>query len=264
LTQRLLATGAEVIAIELDGDIHAHLLDTFSGFESASRLNLICGDVLDQRWPPDLTHIVSNPPYQISSPLLERISDHQRRYGKLRAVVLLLQEEFATRLLMDQGPASRGSLGICTSFEWYVEKGVKVPAHMFKPQPDVHSRLVRLLPRQRYEEKGGQTPPSAEPNFGDSGNIALARHIVRHCFSERRKKLRNTLSKAPRRISRLSGWHRQRWQASIGALFALQQEEELDSLPSSWPNMRPEELSSDDWLILADKLQQFHSFDQSG
>ena len=43
--------------------------------------------------------------------------------------------------------------------------------------------------------------------------------MIHQAFAERRKKIRSTLKRAPRRISRLKGWHAQRWKDSITPLL---------------------------------------------
>ena len=71
LTLKLLRTGARVTAIELDEEAISHLNRVFDSVEG--RLQVIHGDALQIEWPQDITHIVSNLPYQISSPILEKI-----------------------------------------------------------------------------------------------------------------------------------------------------------------------------------------------
>ena len=71
LTLELLRTGAKVTAIELDQEATSHLSRVFNGADG--KLQVIHSDALETDWPEEITHIVSNLPYQISSPVLERI-----------------------------------------------------------------------------------------------------------------------------------------------------------------------------------------------
>ena len=121
LTQKLLDAGVFVHAIELDAAATAHLARVFSAEIADQRLEVVEGDALALAWPAGLTHVVCNPPYQISSPLIERIELYQRdavRGGGagLAAVVLLLQEEFAVKVGMTAGESSRGPLGMSLAF----------------------------------------------------------------------------------------------------------------------------------------------------
>jgi len=72
----------------------------------------------------------------------------------------------------------------------------------------------------------------------------LLRQMIHHAFDQRRKKIRSTLKRAPRRISRIKGWHAQRWKDAIQSLQDL---EIMDA--------RPEELTMDDWVALAKKVE---------
>jgi 16S rRNA A1518/A1519 N6-dimethyltransferase RsmA/KsgA/DIM1 with predicted DNA glycosylase/AP lyase activity len=64
--------------------------------------------------------------------------------------------------------------------------------------------------------------------------------MIHQAFAERRKKIRSTLKRAPRRISRLKGWHAQRWKDSISSLM---DQDQMD--------LRPESLQLEDWVNLA-------------
>ena len=69
--------------------------------------------------------------------------------------------------------------------------------------------------------------------------------MIHHAFDQRRKKIRSTLKRAPRRISRIKGWHAQRWKEAIQSL------QDLDIMDA-----RPEELSMEDWVELAEKVEK--------
>jgi 16S rRNA A1518/A1519 N6-dimethyltransferase RsmA/KsgA/DIM1 with predicted DNA glycosylase/AP lyase activity len=69
--------------------------------------------------------------------------------------------------------------------------------------------------------------------------------MIHLAFEQRRKKLRTTLKRAPRRISRIKGWHAQRWKDAIQGL------QDLDVMDA-----RPEELVMDDWIELAKKVEK--------
>ena len=97
LTQRLLATGARVTAIEIDSVACEHLRE----FLEHENLTLIEGDALKAKLPLDLSAVVANIPYQISSPLIDRLSQHQRQYFAFRHIVMLLQEEPKKCVIMD-------------------------------------------------------------------------------------------------------------------------------------------------------------------
>ena len=232
LTLHLLSTGAQVIGIEIQEDSINHLNRNFTAEVETGRLELIEGDALNVKWP-DVTHIVANIPYQISSPLIDQIRN-QPGTSSVSCVVLLLQQEFAHRLAMHGGPDSVGPLGLNTALDWEVNLGPVVPPHCFVPSPRVHSQLVSLTPRR-------EALPS-------NLNHRLHRLIVKHVFAQRRRKVRSMLKSPPKRISRVPGWYRERWSNAIDCVLDITQID-LDS--------RPDLLSPDDWIRLTMEIEAF-------
>ena len=232
LTHHLLQTGARVSAIEIDEGSLEHMHRHFEEEIESEQLTLFSGDALTVEWPTDIDAIVANIPYQISSPLLERM---QREVRTIPAV-LLVQDEFADRMAMAIGPLDRGPLGLSLWLDYDIEMGRGVPPSCFSPQPRVTSRLIRLEPIDRLTAL-------------DSGiDRRMFRQITSQCFSDRRRKLRNLLKRAPRRLSRIPGWHRERWQGAIQSLLDHPLMEE-----------RPDMLEPEDWLDLCTQISSFES-----
>lgn len=232
LTHHLLRTGARVSAIEIDEGSLEHMHRHFEEEIESEQLTLFSGDALTVEWPTDIDAIVANIPYQISSPLLERM---QREVRTIPAV-LLVQDEFADRMAMAIGPLDRGPLGLSLWLDYDIEMGRGVPPSCFSPQPRVTSRLIRLEPINRLTAL-------------DSGiDRRMFRQITSQCFSDRRRKLRNLLKRAPRRLSRIPGWHRERWQGAIQSLLDHPLMEE-----------RPDMLEPEDWLDLCTQISSFES-----
>ena len=230
LTHHLLHAGARVSAIEIDEGSLEHMHRHFEEEIESEQLTLFSGDALTVEWPTDIDAIVANIPYQISSPLLERM---QREVRTIPAV-LLVQDEFADRMAMAIGPLDRGPLGLSLWLDYDIEMGRGVPPSCFSPQPRVTSRLIRLEPINRLTAL-------------DSGiDRRMFRQITSQCFSDRRRKLRNLLKRAPRRLSRIPGWHRERWQGAIQSLLDHPLMEE-----------RPDMLEPEDWLDLCTQISSF-------
>ena len=230
LTHHLLQTGARVSAIEIDEGSLEHMHRHFEEEIESEQLTLFSGDALTVEWPTDIDAIVANIPYQISSPLLERM----QREVRTIPTVLLVQDEFADRMAMAIGPLDRGPLGLSLWLDYDIEMGRGVPPSCFSPQPRVTSRLIRLEPIDRLAAL-------------DSGiDRRMFRQITSQCFSDRRRKLRNLLKRAPRRLSRIPGWHRQRWQGAIQSLLDHPLMEE-----------RPDMLEPEDWLDLCTQISSF-------
>jgi 16S rRNA (adenine1518-N6/adenine1519-N6)-dimethyltransferase len=228
LTQHLLATGATVTAIEIDDAPVLHLDEAFREEQNAKQLVLHHDDALALDWPMNITKVVANIPYQISSPLIEKITRYLKdQTTSIARVVLMVQLEFGQRISMKH-PSDVGSLGLTVALDWDVEEHHLVPPHHFSPQPSVQSQVIELRPHER------EFPVDKR----------LLRQMIHHAFDQRRKKIRSTLKRAPRRISRIKGWHAQRWK---DAIQSLQELEIMDA--------RPEELTMDDWVALAKKVE---------
>ena len=229
LTQYLLKTGAKVTAIEIDDAPVLHLDEAFREEQNTKQLILHHDDALNAAWPSDITKVVANIPYQISSPLIEKLTRHlKEQEGVLQQVVLMVQHEFGQRLSMNH-PADVGSLGMTVALDWDVTEHHMVPPHHFSPQPAVQSQVIELCPHNKVF----------------CVDKRLVRQTIHHAFEQRRKKIRSTLRRAPKRISRIKGWHAQRWK---DAMQSLQELEMMDA--------RPEELTLDDWVQLAEKVEK--------
>ena len=227
LTLELLRTGAKVTAIELDKEATSHLARVFNGADG--KLQVIHADALETDWPEEITHIVSNLPYQISSPVLERIQKYHSSY-QLKGISLLVQEEFAERMAMNKGYATRGPLGHSLWLDFDVELDSKVAPHSFSPSPRVHSRLTNLIPVNR--------------EMTQLIDNRLFKMVITECFANRRRKLRTSLKKPPKRLNRISGWYRSRWETAF------------KSIPSETLDLRPENLTSEDWVSLISQITQ--------
>ncbi|MDP6869509.1 MAG: 16S rRNA (adenine(1518)-N(6)/adenine(1519)-N(6))-dimethyltransferase RsmA [Candidatus Poseidoniaceae archaeon] len=214
LTERILNSEAKLTAIELDSGTCEFLSNIFDD------LDLIKGDALRVNWPK-ANKFVANIPYQISSPLIDIIT----RETSIKTVVILVQEEFAERLVVDC-IADRGSLGMSTKLDWKASMERRVGPHCFAPSPKVNSRLVKLT---------RITPPP---------NSKLTKMLIRQSFEQRRKKLRNTLSRAPKRINRVTGWH--------SKLYG----EAIKQVNPNILDLRPEDLEIEDWLQITTELER--------
>ena len=237
LTLYLLRTEAKVAGIEIDEDAVSHLKRVFGNADN--KLELILGDALKLNWPSDLTHIVANLPYQISSPVLEKIQQYHS-ITPLKAIVLLVQDEFAERMSMDHF-GSLSPLGLSLWLDFDVTLDRKVPGGAFSPAPRINSRLVSLTPVDRSQENG-------------EISRKMFKLITQHCFSSRRKKIRTLLSQVPRRISRIRGWHKSRWKASIEALLL----DPPEGFSNDWFDNRPDVFEPEEWVIIANRISSYN------
>lgn len=175
LTDRLLAAGAEVLAVEVDRDLAAALTA-----RNAPRLEVCQGDVLRTAWhellPAPPYKLVANLPYNISSQVLFKILDHRPLFTRL---VLMFQKEVGDRLLADPATRDYGILSVLVQNWFTVKRVVRVPPGCFFPPPKVESVVLRFDPR-------------SEP-LAPVTDEAAFRRLVKAVFAQRRKTLRNGL-----------------------------------------------------------------------
>ena len=175
LTDRLLASGASVVAFEVDRDLVAAL-----EARNAARLTVHSGDVLKADWPALLSSppykLVANLPYNISSQVLFKVLDHRPLFSRM---VLMFQKEVGDRLLAAPDTRDYGILSVLVQ-NWYtVARVVKVAPGCFFPPPKVDSVVLRFDPRE-------------QPLAPVADEAAFVR-LVKAVFAQRRKTLRNGL-----------------------------------------------------------------------
>ena len=171
LTRLLAPRAREVVAVELD----PRLADHVEGL-GLPNVRVVRGDAVQADLPP-FDACVSNLPYQISSPFLFRLLALP-----FRVAVLLVQKEFADRLVAPPGGGDYGRLSVNAQRKAEVTTLARVPPGAFSPPPRVDSALVKIVPRP---------PPFDVPDE------AAYEKVVEAAFAQRRKKLANALSSLP-------------------------------------------------------------------
>jgi 16S rRNA (adenine1518-N6/adenine1519-N6)-dimethyltransferase len=176
ITQALVASGCRFDAIELDRDLRARLLASFSTYDnftlhSADALHF---DFASLQQEGRSMRVIGNLPYNISTPLLFKLLG----YGPLIADMhFMLQLEVVERLAAKPGNKNWGRLGVMAQFQCEVEQLFEVPPEAFFPPPKVQSAIIRLTPRQT-------------PRWTQVNREVLSK-VVSRAFSQRRKTLRN-------------------------------------------------------------------------
>ncbi|KAK2657102.1 hypothetical protein Ddye_010154 [Dipteronia dyeriana] len=148
LTLKLLKVSRKVVAVEIDERM-VNVLNkrvAESGFQD--RLTVIRKDALKTEFPRfDL--VVANIPYGISSPLVAKLV-----YGvnPFRSATLLLQKEFARRLLASPGDSEFNRLAVNVKLVADVEFVMDVSKRDFVPCPKVDSSVVIIRPKTEIPE----------------------------------------------------------------------------------------------------------------
>lgn len=147
LTQRLLALGATVTAIELDRDLIPLLRERFRSHENFS---VIGSDALEtdfRAFAPTAgqpLRLVANLPYYISTAILQRLIEFRDLFSDL---TLMFQLEVVERITASPGSSERGYLTVMIEAYFDSAKLFDVPPTAFTPPPKVDSAVVRLTPR---------------------------------------------------------------------------------------------------------------------
>ena len=182
LTARLAARARAVVAVEKDAGLAALLREELA---EIPRVEIVEADFLEfdlaavaARHDVGKIAVVGNIPYNITTPILERLFEERHAVA---SAVLLVQKEYAERLAAPAGTKAYGSLTLFARYYALLEPLMEVRASAFWPRPDVDSMLVRVLVRDR-------PPVDAEE--------ALLFRIVRGSFQMRRKQLANTLEES--------------------------------------------------------------------
>lgn len=178
LTARLLAHGAEVVAVERDRDM-ARVLEG----ELGERVTLVEADAAQVDYarlaaPRAKVAVCGNLPYHLTSPILFSLLDQRAAVSQ---AVFLLQEEVAERLGAEPGTKDWGLLSVLLSLVADVSVEHWVPRGAFLPPPKVDSAVILI----RFRE-----PRAA---VSDEGRF---RRLVKAGFAQRRKTLKNALSAA--------------------------------------------------------------------
>ena len=141
LTLELAKKAKKVIAIEQDKKI-CEILTNRLKTEKIDNVELICDDALKVEFPK-FNKIISNLPYQISSPITFKFLDYN-----FDIAILMYQKEFAERMNGKVGTKNYSRLSAMLYFKSDVEKLTDVSCESFIPKPKIDSSVIKLTPKE--------------------------------------------------------------------------------------------------------------------
>ena len=171
LTIELAKRARKVIAIEQDSKICAILAERLED-EKIDNVELINDDALKVDFPP-FNKIISNLPYQISSPITFKFLDYD-----FDLAVLMYQKEFASRMNGKVATKNYSRLSAMLYFKCDVEKLTDVSNESFIPKPQIDSTVVRLTPKE---------------NTVTDEDFEIYSKFTKALFQHRNKKIKNAL-----------------------------------------------------------------------
>lgn len=173
LTKKLLATGANIYAVEKDEALAYKLRATIKH----SNFNLFINDILrfDLSQLPLGYKVVANIPYYLTSNLIRNLTESDNPPS---SITILVQKEVAERICAGAGQMSL--LSVSAQLYYSCSLSVEVPKDKFTPPPKVDSQVVHLV-----RKNSNEIPVNNPKEFF---------RVVKAGFSSRRKTLLNSLS----------------------------------------------------------------------
>lgn len=182
LTEQLAQYAHKVVAFEIDRRLLDVLANTLMQYDNVTIihedfLKVHIDDIVATHFDRSkTTHVVSNLPYYITTPILMKILEEG---SEIEHVTVMLQKEVAERMTAKPNSKSYGSLSIAVQYYATAEIVMDVPKTVFIPQPNVTSSIIHLTRRKQ---------PAVNVN-----DERLFFDIVQASFAHRRKTLRNNL-----------------------------------------------------------------------
>jgi 16S rRNA (adenine1518-N6/adenine1519-N6)-dimethyltransferase len=190
LTSLLAKRARRLIAVELDRVLAAQLRLKFG---MSRNVEVIEADVLSIDFEslfgpkpglgrpgievkPEPVKVVGNLPYYITSDILLRLFEFSKYF---ESIVIMVQKEVADRLAAPAGGRDYGLLSATAQLYGRVEQLFTLPPGAFTPAPKVHSSVVRITIKPRFEAL----------RVSESAFIAF----LKLCFGQKRKTLWNNL-----------------------------------------------------------------------
>ena len=178
LTESILKNKARsLLVIEKDGSFEVNLKKIKSNYKN--NFDYLINDIIDfdfTKLTKKQYKFVSNLPYNISVPFILKMIKI-REIIPWKEMILMVQKEVAERITADISTKNYGRLSIMVNLNNNVKKLLNVKPSSFIPRPKVDSTVIKISPKN---------------NYIDIDNEVFEK-IVKVCFSQRRKKIKNNL-----------------------------------------------------------------------
>ena len=178
LTESILNNKARsLLAIEKDHSFEVNLKKIRSNYRD--NFDYLINDIIDfdfKKLTKKNYKFVSNLPYNISVPFILKMI-RIRNIIPWKEMILMVQKEVAERITAKINTKNYGRLSIMVNLNNDVKKLLNVKPSSFIPRPKVDSTVIKISPKNK------------DINI----NTEIFENIVKTCFSQRRKKVKNNL-----------------------------------------------------------------------
>jgi 16S rRNA (adenine1518-N6/adenine1519-N6)-dimethyltransferase len=175
MTVELAASGAKVLAVELD----RHLLPILKETVEPLGVRVVHADARDVDWAEllgDSTwQLVANLPYNVATSL---VLDLLEKAPAITSMLVMVQKEVGERLAASPGSGAWGIPSVKLALDARAEIVASIPPTVFVPKPKVDSVMIKITRVDRQLQL-------------DRDQLMT---LVRTAFSQRRKMLRRSLN----------------------------------------------------------------------
>lgn len=180
ISYEMAKTCKNLVLIELDSSLIPILEENMSDFRNVTIINqdilkTNLKEIQDKYFGGEPFEFVSNLPYYITTPIIEKIFEEDL---DCRSMTIMVQKEVADRMLASEKDKDYSSLSVFVKYYSEAKFLTKVPKSVFMPQPKIDSAVLRLNLRV-YDEKVNK-----EKLFS----------LVKAGFLKRRKTILNSMS----------------------------------------------------------------------
>ena len=231
LTEKLLPYPKALCIVEIDKELIPILNDKFSTYKNISIIHddflkmdfdIILNEFIKFGFDKnkDKIKVIANLPYYITGPIIFSLLENDL----VSEIVIMVQKEVANRLVSPPNSRDYGVITVIANYFGEVKKLFNVPKEYFYPRPKVDSAVIKI-------DKYSYSYINEKYNNTDYNYL---KHTIKIAFQQRRKTLVNSLSN----------------QLDIGKsiiktiIISIFNDE----------NIRPENLSLDDYIELSSKL----------
>lgn len=143
LTEKIATQVKKIYAVEIDSRLHSYLKNKFSTIDNIEVIN---GDILEIDIPFH-NKTVSNIPYKITGPILEKIFFKKNPPQGILTIV----KSIADRIFLsgEYKNISRISIGVNTFMNPLFKK--TIPRTCFYPIPKIENTLIKLVPKEKID-----------------------------------------------------------------------------------------------------------------